>query len=85
MLYGLGAGQRRDLRRYFGHFLATLTPAEMKGVLNRASAELRFDTMGAAELPRRTAEQLERSVSPARIGRKIGPENIFCARRKCVL
>jgi hypothetical protein len=58
MLAGLDAGQRPGLRRYLDHLLATLTPAEMKGVLNRASTDLRFDTKAAAELLRRAAERL---------------------------
>lgn len=59
MLSGLAPEQRRDLRRYLDHLHATLTPAEMKGVLNRASTDLRFDTNAAAELLRRTADLLE--------------------------
>jgi len=59
MLSGLDSGQRRALRGYIDHLRGSLTSAEIKGVLKRASFEVRFSAKGAADLLRATAEQLE--------------------------
>lgn len=59
MLAGLDAGQRRDLRRYLDHLLATLTPAEIKGVLNRAGTDLRFNPKAAVALLRLATGRLQ--------------------------
>ena len=58
LLSGLTAEQRRDLRIYISHLTATLTPAEMKGVLNRVIADVKFSTKGSVELLRAAHEQL---------------------------
>ena len=58
LLGGVDAAQHPALRRYVDHLRATPTAAEIKGVLNRASPEVRFNTQGAAALLRAAAEQL---------------------------
>ena len=50
--------QRRELRPYIDHLLQTLTPSEMKGVLNRASQYIGFNSKGAASFLTAVAEQL---------------------------
>ncbi|CAA9366404.1 MAG: hypothetical protein AVDCRST_MAG68-4886 [uncultured Gemmatimonadetes bacterium] len=58
LLSGLTAAERGELRAYISHLTATLTPAEIKGVLNRATFDAKFSTKGAAALLRAAQEQL---------------------------
>ena len=58
LLSNLDKAQRRELRDYIDHLRRTLTRSEIKGVLNRASRAVRFNSGGADELLRVAAEQL---------------------------
>ena len=58
--------QRRELRPYIDHLTQSLTPAEMKGVLNRASRAVRFSPKAAEQLLAAAAERLRAEDSGKR-------------------
>jgi len=59
LMSGLTADQKRDLCGYISRLTARLTPAEIKGVVNRAAFDVKFSTKGANELLRAAREQLD--------------------------
>lgn len=58
LLSGLSAEETRAFRPWLATALATLTPAEMKGMLNRANDSIFFSSKGAHALLRAAADQL---------------------------
>jgi hypothetical protein len=59
LLAGLTPAEKEALRAWLPKALETLTPAEMKGVLKRASTDISFSSKGAQGLLRAAADELE--------------------------
>jgi hypothetical protein len=58
LLEGLSAAEKQAFRDWLSQALATLTPSEMKGMLNRANVSIGFSSKGAYALLRAAADQL---------------------------
>ena len=58
LVSSLSPENRRALRPYIDHLARSLTPAEMKGALNRVSPSIRFNSKAAAFFITAVAEQL---------------------------
>jgi hypothetical protein len=58
LLSYLTSEERAALRNWLAETLQTLTPSEMKGLLNRATTDVRFSSKGAYRLLRATADRL---------------------------
>ncbi len=58
LLSGLTPTEKEALRGWLPTALQTLTPAEFKGMLNRASTDIRFSSKGAHGLLRVAANEL---------------------------
>lgn len=58
LLSGLTPAEREDFRAWLPSALEKLTPAEMKGLLNRANTDIRFSAKGAYGLLRAASDEL---------------------------
>lgn len=58
LLANLSVAERAALREWLCEALQALTPAELKGLLNRASPSIGFSSNGAHQLLRITADRL---------------------------
>lgn len=58
LLSQLSEPEREAFRNWLPRALQTLSPSEMKGLLNRANTDLRFSSNAADRLLRAAAEQL---------------------------
>ena len=58
LLSGLSPAEKQAFRDWLSKALRTLTPAEMKGMLNRANTSIGFSSKAAYQLLRAAADQL---------------------------